>query len=258
MGWYLGSRCMGSRCRVVGAGRQQGCGGDKRCWRVVFGKRGRCAILSVFMMLEGTMDTASPSLTSMTLDEPVSETIKRDLRVIGTKIKCVLIPTSDPTESANDLRNWDLWGPLLLCLVLSIVLSFSSSSEGSTVFATIFVIVWCGSLVLSINTQLLGGKISIFQSVCVLGYCIFPLVVSAILVFIYSHVVWKAIVVGLGFLWSSKTSFHFMGPLVPENKKLLVVYPVFLFYSVIAWIIFINSHSSTTNVTQPPTTKVTP
>ena len=38
---------------------------------------------------------------------------------------------------------------------------------------------WGGSFVVTINTKLLGGKISFFQCVCVLGYCIFPIVLGA-------------------------------------------------------------------------------
>ena len=41
---------------------------------------------------------------------------------------------------------------------------------------------WGGSFVVTINTKLLGGKISFFQCVCVLGYCVFPIVLGAILV----------------------------------------------------------------------------
>jgi hypothetical protein len=41
--------------------------------------------------------------------------------------------------------------------------------DGGPAFAEVFVIVWLGSLVVTLNTKLLGGHISFFQSVCVLG-----------------------------------------------------------------------------------------
>lgn len=46
-------------------------------------------------------------------------------------------------------------------------------------FASVFVIVWCGAALVTVNAALLGGKISFFQSVCVLGYCICPLNVAS-------------------------------------------------------------------------------
>ena len=43
----------------------------------------------------------------------------------------------------------------------------------------LFLIMWGGSFVVTINTKLLGGHISFFQCVCVLGYCVFPIVLIA-------------------------------------------------------------------------------
>jgi hypothetical protein len=75
----------------------------------------------------------------------------------------------------------DLWGPLLVCLLLSTILSFTAPSDStSLVFATVFVIVWAGAVAVTLNAQLLGGSISFFQSVCILGYCVFPLTLAAL------------------------------------------------------------------------------
>lgn len=58
-----------------------------------------------------------------TLDEPVSTTIMRDLRMVGSKLSHVLVPRGSGGAAQEDtlraLRDWDLWGPLLLCLVLA-------------------------------------------------------------------------------------------------------------------------------------------
>jgi protein YIPF6 len=65
--------------------------------------------------------------------------------------------------------------------MLSTTLSFSApSSSTSVVFAAVFVIVWCGAAMVTVNAQLLGGTISFFQSVCILGYCVFPLTLSSL------------------------------------------------------------------------------
>ena len=87
-------------------------------------------------------------------------------------------------------QSGDLWGPLLVCLLLSSVLSISTPSDSSSlVFATVFVIVWCGAALVTVNAQLLGGSISFFQSVCILGYCVFPLTLASICLLITSFFV---------------------------------------------------------------------
>lgn len=45
------------------------------------------------------------------------------------------------------LYTGDLWGPLLVCLLLSTILSITAPGDsGSLVFAAVFVIVWCGAV----------------------------------------------------------------------------------------------------------------
>jgi len=121
-----------------------------------------------------------------TLDEPVVETLMRDLRSVWEKLKIVLLPLGQSRDSVLEkLRDWDLWGPLLVCLLLSSILSSTAPGDsGSLVFAAVFVIVWVGAAAVTLNAQLLGGKISFLQSVCILGYCVFPLTVAAMVLFV--------------------------------------------------------------------------
>merc|ERR1740117_616027 len=81
-------------------------------------------------------DGTPRSPLSGTLDEPVYETLMRDLHAIGVKLKCVLVPkVGDEEETLKQLRDWDLWGPLIVCLTLSIMLSFTAPPEqGALVF----------------------------------------------------------------------------------------------------------------------------
>eukprot|EP00916_Digyalum_oweni_P002717 GHVL01005072.1.p1 GENE.GHVL01005072.1~~GHVL01005072.1.p1 ORF type:complete len:195 (+),score=18.97 GHVL01005072.1:23-607(+) len=175
-----------------------------------------------------------------TLDEPVKNTILRDLTSIWDKLYYVLLPKSRNDKGAG-LRQWDLWGPLLLCLALSIILSLKASAgEAGRVFGMVYVIVWVGSGVVTLNALLLGGKISFFQSVCVLGYCIFPLDLAALICFFVPILLVKAFVVIIGFVWATGASVGFMSELVPEDRRLLGVYPVWLFYVAVAWMIMLS------------------
>lgn len=217
-----------------------------------------------------------------TLDEPVSQTIMRDLTMVGNKMMCVLNPRK---ANIQTLKNWDLWGPLILCLMLATLLSwFAPYEQKSLVFASVFVIVWLGAAVVTVNALLLGGNISFFQSVCVLGYCIFPLNLASFVCLLGGPLVWRMLVVAVCFFWSTGASLGaraptpdprrdahwlrpilpetrglwgsgaaaplrlsppaccmpapgFMGELVPPNRKALAVYPLFLFYTAIGWLI---------------------
>ncbi|XP_077421660.1 protein YIPF6 [Vanacampus margaritifer] len=179
-----------------------------------------------------------------TLDEPVKETILRDLRAVAKKFVHVLYPK----QSSELLRDWDLWGPLLLCVTLALLLqggaAARSGEQAGPQFAEVFVIVWLGSIVITLNSKLLGGTISFFQSLCVLGYCILPLtmamVVCRLVLLGSAGAVGFAIrlaVVTAAFGWSAFASAAFLAGSQPPDRKGLVVYPVFLFYFVIGWMI---------------------
>eukprot|EP01017_Pseudomicrothorax_dubius_P022410 TRINITY_DN2426_c0_g1_i1.p1 TRINITY_DN2426_c0_g1~~TRINITY_DN2426_c0_g1_i1.p1 ORF type:complete len:226 (+),score=49.08 TRINITY_DN2426_c0_g1_i1:154-831(+) len=176
-----------------------------------------------------------------TLNEPISETIMRDLRMIGYKLKYVLNPKMRE-ERAQKLRDWDLWGPLILCLFLAMILSFQDKTQPESIFGTIFVIIWAGAFIVTMNAKLLGGSTSFFQSVCVLGYCVFPLDLAALTLWFLPRdtpFLIRLAIVGLGFAWSTMSSVAFMGALVTDEKKVLGVYPVFLFYLFLAWFVLI-------------------
>ena len=165
--------------------------------------------------------------------------------MVMDKLKVVLVPLSQQGESLKKLREWDLWGPLLVCLLLSMVLSITApENSASLVFAAVFVIVWCGAAIVTLNAQLLGGTISFFQSVCILGYCVFPLTLSAIIClivsYIYKNLIIKLIIVGVGFMWSTRASSVFMVQVIKEERKVLAVFPVFFFYTFIGWMVLLQ------------------
>ena len=119
----------------------------------------------------------------------------------------------------------------------------SDQDSASMVFAAVFVVIWCGAAAVTVNAQLLGGNISFFQSVCILGYCVFPLTLSAIgcLLFgyLFGSALIKLLVVSAGFVWSTRASVVFMEQVINEKRKLLAVYPVFMFYTFLAWMILV-------------------
>merc|ERR1712194_262239 len=186
------------------------------------------------------MDVEDPRAGRMnTLDEPVSETLLRDLKTVASKLKHVAFPNGGGIQALG--RDWDLWGPLILCLTLSMILSLNApDKQKALVFAAVFMIVWVGSGVVTLNALLLGGNLSFFHAVCVLGYCVFPLDVAALLCTMWGNPIWKSIVVPVCFVWATTASVGFLKDLVPPKRSILALYPVALFYMTISWIVWVE------------------
>lgn len=120
-------------------------------------------------------------------------------------------------------------------------LSFTApSGQVSLVFSGVFVLMWAGAAVVTLNAQLLGGSVSFFQSVCVLGYCLCPLVLAAVIGLVIGNGWFRALLVVGCWIWATSASVEFMGSLVPPAKRALAVYPVGLFYLVWAWLIYVE------------------
>jgi hypothetical protein len=116
-----------------------------------------------------------------TLDEPISKTIMKDLQLIYEKTKIAMLPMKE-SNSTDKLKDWDFWGPLIFCLFLGLILSLGRNDEnGGIVFILIFAIVWIGGFIISINSQFLGTKLTVYQSICILGYCMFAIVLSSLI-----------------------------------------------------------------------------
>ncbi|EDW39632.1 GL15435 [Drosophila persimilis] len=200
------------------------------------------------MSIPGKRTTTTTSQNGVpdynTLDEPIKETVLRDIRAVGVKFYHVLYPK----EKSSLLRDWDLWGPLVLCTFMATILQGSSSadsmSDNGPEFAQVFVIVWIGAAIVTLNSKLLGGNISFFQSVCVLGYCLTPVAISLIvcriiLLSTQTRLLFflRFVTTTMGFAWATYASFIFLGQSQPPHRKPLAVYPIFLFFFIISWLV---------------------
>ena len=182
-----------------------------------------------------------PSIKSTdisTLDESVSITVKRDLDLIYTKLKLVMNPFISKEKKYIQIRQWDLWGPLLLNIILALTLTFNTKEKGQ-ITSLIFIIFWLGGSIIYLNNYFLEVKTSIFQIYCLLGYCLFPLNISAIIVtIINSYDFFRLIVVGISCFLSIKASSDYLKVITNNEQRYLVLYPCILFYIYISWFIF--------------------
>lgn len=185
-----------------------------------------------------------PASEIMTLDEPVYKTLWRDVKNMLLKLLQVLLPF----RTWSNIHDWDLWGPLFICLTLAVLLCVTApEGQKSLVFAVVFVFVWAGAILVSLNVVLLGGRISFFQAVCVMGYSVFPLVFMAV-VLVCIGVAWRAVIwvrvllIVPACAWSVWASYGLVSGAVSSKRRFLAIYPLLLFYGVLAWMVIIQPY----------------
>lgn len=141
-----------------------------------------------------------------TLDEAITKSIKRDLKMILEKAKIAMLPFKANKEGQDKLKEWDFWGPLIFCFLLGIFISLGKKTDqNGLVFISIFLLVWIGGLIVSLNSQFLGVKLSIYQCISILGYCMFAIVVAGLLNVItgFLPILFRIVFSIFGFVYSS-------------------------------------------------------
>ncbi|KAK6588778.1 hypothetical protein RS030_2224 [Cryptosporidium xiaoi] len=177
------------------------------------------------------------------LNEPISTTIKRDLLLIYKKVNYLILYNGESSNTINDLQmlhNWELWGPCLFILVLSSCLYLKAPSESKdNVFSTIYFVSIYGSILIAMNSLILGAKSSFFAIISLIGYCIFPLtIVSLTSLFFPYFVLLIFTIISNGYIF--KIIVNMIGNITPEEKKLIVLYPISLFFIAITFLILVH------------------
>ena len=110
------------------------------------------------------------------------------------------------TETMKKIRDWDLWGPLVINLMFSLIITYLQSKKlnsndnnnetSSQIFSAAFTLIWASIAILSVNIQLLspvqqklqnGGVtngivgLSFFQCISLLSYSMFPIVIGGLI-----------------------------------------------------------------------------
>ena len=81
----------------------------------------------------------------------------------------MLFPFSN-ADRVKELRDWDLFGPLLIAVALTVIMILRGSFlQSNHIFAANFLILMFGSSLVTVNAKLVGVKYSFFFYVCVLG-----------------------------------------------------------------------------------------
>ncbi|KAG0649166.1 YPT-interacting 4 [Hyphodiscus hymeniophilus] len=142
---------------------------------------------------------------------------------------------------SEGLRDWDLWGPLVFCLLLALLLSLKMGEQKSLVFSGVFAMVWIGEAVVTVQIKLLGGNISFAQSVCIIGYTLFPLVIAALLSAVGIPTIARVPIYLVLVAWSLAAGVSILGGSgVIKNRLGLAIYPLFVFYLALGCLCFIS------------------
>ena len=97
-------------------------------------------------------------MQSSSLDESVLDTVRRDVSAVTRKLRIVLAPHRAGGVQLNSISSeWELWGPLFLCLSFATILSLTAQQdEHGVVFAAVCFVLWFGAAVVTLNAQLVG------------------------------------------------------------------------------------------------------
>lgn len=211
-----------------------------------------------------------------TLDEPVWETLRRDLAQIGRRVSAVVWPvqlqqlarrnqqslvafalkrgvrlpelvaavpnTEDTTLEVVPETDWDLWGPLIFSLVYAVAMGvMAPSSQTNAVFSGTFSFIWVFYIVVGLNIQLLGGTISYMAAISATGYLMFPVVVGAL---VGTQLLWRLVrlplvaLLGTWGVYAALMSLRCQGVL--PGRAFLAMYPVGLMYAILSWLVVIT------------------
>lgn len=101
--------------------------------------------------------------TSSSLQEPITDTIKRDIETVYTKLRFFFNFNREiNSHMEHEIRNYDLWGPFVFFLMFAVTSSIHQSNI-ENVFTIVIMVLTFGSFVLTVNSKLLNVNLSILQ-----------------------------------------------------------------------------------------------
>ncbi|OXA52689.1 protein YIPF6 homolog [Folsomia candida] len=228
--------------------------------RINFGPESTGRAEGDFGSLEGDIITRNNQKVTVegelnTLDEPIFDTIKRDLTAVGNKVYNAMLPMKNPNYL---LVEWDLWGALFFATYIGLILQqMNYYNPDASQFPQIILIVCLGTAAVTYtHVVMLRTNTSIFQYISVLGYCLAPMAINVtityLLDFLIGRVYWIRFLLFVGSTgWSVYTTSmilkHEEGPLnIPYHLA-----PIGLYYLIIALVILYHTGPPPNSVAPP-------
>ncbi|KAK0549801.1 hypothetical protein OC846_000268 [Tilletia horrida] len=136
-------------------------------------------------------------------------------------------------KDAHMMDDTDLAGPLLFCFAFATLLLLAGKSQFSYIYGVALLGNVCIYFLLNLMSE---GGIDAYRVASVLGYCLLPLcVLTSISIVVRLDNLFGYILTPLFIVWScSSASGIFISILRLSNQRVLVAYPLALFYSCFA------------------------
>lgn len=160
--------------------------------------------------------------------KPLLEELDIDPKDIYYKLRCVLFPLPQLGFNRHVVRESpDFWGPLVVILLYSLV-----SLYGQFRVVSWIITIWiCGSLIIFLLARVLGGEVSYSQCLGVIGYSVLPLVITAAILPLFRRFHYVSLLLKFfGVLWAAYSAGSLLCVQELQQKRTLLLYPVFLLY----------------------------
>ncbi|CAF0795939.1 unnamed protein product [Adineta steineri] len=162
-------------------------------------------------------------------NRPLLEELDINISEIFAKLRCVILPIpSRALQRATLLRdNPDFWGPLLVVLCFALL-----SVYGQIRVVSWIITIWIfGSLGIFTLARVLGGEVSYSQIVGTIGYSLLPLLLVAFISPVVKKAHFLSVFIKLmGVVWSTYSAATLLCVEELQQKKTLLLYPIFLLY----------------------------
>ncbi|KAH0570895.1 Yip1 protein [Spironucleus salmonicida] len=182
-----------------------------------------------------------PDYLLNTINETVAQTLWRDLKLILIRTWQV-VWVFNRSSNLEVYEQYDLFGPFFYGLIFSISLELAATISNMTVVC--MSVIFIGSLIVALNIAVLGGKVSILGTICLIGYCIAPLSFAALIVFILTlfqglKAQWYmglivACLAAFTAVWGLFAAWGFFRNVIIPGKQFQSVYPVLFLFAVLA------------------------
>ena len=202
-----------------------------------------------------------------TLDEPIWDTVSRDITSMGLKLRHILMPLSDKDTYINVCKNWDLWGPFIFCTYIAFSLNNCGedcSGYYQSNFSSIFILLWLGNIAVCLNYKLLLSNevnklsnittnmndavqsfhlypMSIYQLLCLIGYTLaIPsigiLLLQLLNLFASTEHFYQRLMITFvfGFFYPVASALKMLSNYIYNGKHFLVIYPILMFFTILS------------------------
>ena len=154
---------------------------------------------------------------------PLLEELEIDLPAIAGRLRWALRP---PREGVRESLQ-DFWGPVGVMLLYSALLVWGQLSVVSWILT-----IWAaGSGLVFFLARVLGADLTLSHTLCALGYCVLPLVLSRLMLLIVGSA--GAVSIGLRAvctLWATYSAASWLETEELARKRVLLIYPILLYF----------------------------